>query len=129
MGQIITSTDKFAAWFNSIVPGAPRRISAEDVGLLTKCGLVGCYGYYGHVDLETVRGILQYESLREEKAQTQSSEASAEPPRCKHCGQPLPPKPEGKRGRPKEYCKECEFKRARLRNRKWRMKKRAGLTV
>ena len=119
MNQTITRPDKFATWFNLKVPGAYRRITADDVRLLTECGLIGKYNYYGRLDLETVRGILRYEQLREKRLQRPAPDDAGEAPCCKGCGQTL--SAESRVGRPKEYCAQCEPTRARLRSRKWRV--------
>jgi len=34
---------------------------------MTTCGLIRCYGYYMQLDFETVRAILQYEQLRQNR--------------------------------------------------------------
>ena len=120
MMQFITSPEKFADWFNIKVPGACRDITADDVKLLTECRLIKKHGYYFHDDLQTVIGILNYEQLRQKK--TEKQKASLEPPRCKICGQPLPAEAEDKKGRPKEYCEQCQPSRAKERYRKWRRK-------
>jgi len=119
MQQLITTPDKFAAWFNAKVPGAYRRITAQDARLMTTCGLIGKYGGYYRTDLETVRGLLQYEYLRQ-KAEERPPEDGSHPACCRLCGEPLPPEPEGKVGRPREYCRQCEALRARERQRKLR---------
>jgi hypothetical protein len=118
MEPMIISPDKFAAWFNAQVTGASRPMTAADIRLLTECGLIGRYGYYGRQDLETVRCVLMYEALREKRREKPEPRSTAEPPRCKGCGQPL--SAESRIGRPKEYCPGCEPARARLRSRKWR---------
>ena len=104
--MFITSPEVFAEWFNIKVRGAYRKITADDVSLMTECKLVGIYGFYGRQDLETVRGILQYEQLREKQPIQQDEEKKL--PTCKLCKQPLPPKPGGKPGKHKEYCSDCE---------------------
>lgn len=53
--------NRFAVWFNRVVPGAYRQITAEDVLDMTQCGLIGRYGEYMQLDIEIVRGVLQYE--------------------------------------------------------------------
>jgi len=123
MGQHITSPDKFAAWFNEKVPGAPRRITAGDVRLMTKCGLIGRYDFYGSTDLQIVRGILKYEQLRDRTPDTQAGEAAIKPRLCKLCSQPLPPEQDDKKGRPKEYCPQCKSFRLRERHRRWLARK------
>ena len=59
------------------------------------------------MDGETIRAILQYEQLREQRPTQDTADDAAEPRKCKVCGQPLPIEPEAKSGRPKEYCTEC----------------------
>jgi hypothetical protein len=124
MVQLITSPDKFADCFNAKVPGAYRQITAHDVKDLAACGLIGRYGYYGYQDLHTIIGILKYEQLQQRRSKKPPQEALIEPPRCKGCGQPLPIEPEGKKGRPREYCSQCEPSRAKMRYRKWRRRRR-----
>ena len=123
MNQLITSAGRFATLFNSKVPGAYRPISADDIRLMTECGLVGRYGYYGREDMQTVIGILRYEQLREKRAHSPPKDTTIELPHCKSCGEPVPPPSEGKRGRPKEYCSRCEASRAKERSRRWRRRR------
>lgn len=124
MLQMITSPEKFANYFNSVVPGAYRQITTQDIQDMTECKLIRCYGgYYSRTDLERVRGILQYEQMREKRSANQNKEDEQELPSCRICGQPLPPKPEGRKGRPKEYCSNCESLRNKERYRRWRKKK------
>lgn len=128
MNQLITSPEKFADYFNRKVPGAYRHITNKDVRLLTDCGLLRRHNYYSRSDLETVRAILQYEQRRERIAQKPPVGERTEPPVCKLCGEPLPPQPEGKKGRPREYCISCESSRSRERNRKLRRRRRMTLS-
>jgi hypothetical protein len=79
--------EKFTALFNNMYTGAYRRITADDVKIVTKCRLTGLYGFY-------------------------LSDDEKESPKCKRCGQPLPNKLMGNKGRLTEYCLEYE----RLRN-------------
>ena len=131
MYRNITSPEKFAASFNQKFPGAYRLITAEDVNDMTECGLIGRYGFYlkkvdlserygfnKQDDLETIRGILQYEQLRENRPVPPALEDEPEPPKCKKCDKPLPVKPRDKKGRLREYCSECELLRNRDRQRK-----------
>jgi len=106
--MFIESPEKFAALFNENYPGTHRQITARDVGDMTRCCLIGRYGYYFQDDLELVRGLLQYEQLRENQRVQPTLEDKQEPPKCKKCKQPLPYKPSGKKGRPREYRLECE---------------------
>ena len=124
MWEFITSPEKFAAWFNDKVPGAYREVTRDDIRLLTECGVIKRYGYYGDTDLQTVIGILNYEQLRDKRTQKEAQETIVEPPRCKLCGQPLPLQLEGKKGRPREYCQKCESLRATQRYHKWRARRK-----
>ncbi|MFC1956408.1 hypothetical protein ACFLWZ_07855 [Chloroflexota bacterium] len=119
MRQPILSPDKFADWFNSIVPGAYRKIDTADIRDMAECGLIGKYSYYGHQDIETVRAILLYEQLRDERKRKAILQEL--PKTCKRCGQLLPSQSDGMRRRPREYCDGCEPLRARERYRKWRL--------
>ena len=113
MRQPILSPDKFAEWFNSAVPGAYRSITAQDIWDMTECGLIAHYGYYISQDLETVRAILLYEQLREKRSKKQDT-----PRTCKRCSKLLPDNG-SRRGRPSEYCSDCEPYRGRERYMKW----------
>ena len=127
MVEITASPKHFAQHFNEKVPGAWRKLTIADVFKLTELGLVKRHGYYSpSQDLETVRAILAYEEWRQrQKEPTPIPEAQSKAPRlCKGCGQPLPPAPEGKHGRPRAYCDTCEPMRVRLRYRKWRSARR-----
>ncbi|MFC2004814.1 hypothetical protein ACFLUY_01175 [Chloroflexota bacterium] len=117
--MFITHPEAFADLFNTKIPDAHRKITSNDVRLMTKGNLIYKYGFYGSQDLELVRGILQYEQLREYRPVPLTSEDEPEPPKCKKCEQPLPYWPRGKRGRPREYCSECESLRIRDRQRKF----------
>ena len=123
MRQLIFSPDKFAEWFNTVVPGAYRKIDAEDVRDMTDYGLIGRYQYYGRTDLETVRAILNYEQLRQNRNRRNEIRDDEGMIHCRRCGVVLPTKAQDKRGRPKEYCSDCEAFRARERYRKWREKR------
>jgi len=125
MELMTTSPDKFAAQFNLLVPGACRHITAEDVRLLTACGLIGKYHCYLRTDLEIVRAVLQYEQLREKKIEKSETKAISDVTYCKSCGQPVPAPPPGKKGRHREYCASCESVRVRERYRKWRMNRQS----
>ncbi|MFC1894058.1 hypothetical protein ACFLYR_08635 [Chloroflexota bacterium] len=97
--MFVNSPKKFAAWFNEKYIGAYRRITTEDVREMTVCGLIGRYRYYSPPqDGETIRGILQYEQLREKRSEQGFAEDKFESPECKMCGQPLFPDPESKTG-------------------------------
>ena len=122
----MTSPDRFATHFNTIVPGAYRQITAQDIRDMVECGLIKHYGYYLRSDLETVRAVLRYEQLREKRIQ--KSGDRSEPSRCKMCREPLPPQSEDKKGRPKEHCQQCQHSRSRERYRKWRRKQKVVLS-
>ncbi len=109
------------------VPGAYRRITAQDIRDMTNCGLIGKYQYYGRTDLEIVRAILLYEQLRQKNVEKCAAKEIADIARCKRCHEPLPPQPKGKKGRPKEYCSSCESSRVRERHRRWRRKRQVAL--
>ena len=112
----ITSPEKFAVWFNDKYQGAYRKINAEDVRDLTTCGLIGRYRYYSESqDGEIIRGILQYEQIRDRRSEQESDEDVLDIPKCKLCGEPLPIETEDKIGRPKEYCPKCSPLRDRER--------------
>ena len=116
----VYSPDRFAAEFNAAVPCACQKIDAQDIQDLTKCGLIGRYSYYGRADLETVRAILLYEQLRAERER----EACLKdvPRTCKRCGKSLCSQSNGRRGRPNEYCQQCESYRNRERYINWKVK-------
>ena len=130
MWQPILSPDKFADWFNSVVPGAYRRVDTEDVRDMTSCGFIGRHGYYyTRDDLEIVRGVLHYEQLRLNRERRDEIRDGGGAIHCRRCGTLLTDEHDGKRGRPKEYCANCESLRSRDRNRKWRNKKGSVLSV
>ena len=114
------SPDRFAAEFNAAVPGAYRKIDAQDIRDLTECGLIGRYGFYGRADLETVRAILLYEQLRDERER--KAYLKDTPRTCKRCGKSLSSQSDGRRGRPSEYCADCEPYRNRSRYENWKAK-------
>lgn len=122
----LTNPQKFADLFNAKVPGAYRQVTADDIQLLAECRLIKRYGFYDNTDLQTVIGILNYEQLREKRTQQEKIEASGDPPPCRLCGKPLSKQPEGKKGRPHEYCPVCEPLRGRGRYQKWRRKMKAA---
>jgi ornithine cyclodeaminase/alanine dehydrogenase-like protein (mu-crystallin family) len=94
------------------MPGAYRTVTAQDIRDLTKCSLIGRYGYYGRSDIEIVRAVLQYEQIRLKREQQANTVRT-----CKRCGEVLP---ESERvGRPREYCSDCEKNWGRERWRKW----------
>jgi len=65
--KLASSNQQFAERFNSMFPGAHRPLAAEDVRDLVHCGLIRRRGYYEWMDLQTVRGILQYERSRAQR--------------------------------------------------------------
>lgn len=67
MEKLAGSTQQFAERFNSMFPGAHRPLAAEDVREMVHCGLIRRHGYYEWLDLQTVRGILQYERSRTQR--------------------------------------------------------------
>jgi len=111
--ELVLSPEKFAAIFNTTVPGAPRPVTAADVRELSTCGLIGRDGYYARTDLQMIREILQYEKLRADRLRTRY---------CKLCGRALPVERKNKVGRKREYCDECQPRRSAERVRKWRRK-------
>ncbi|MFC1962904.1 hypothetical protein ACFLWB_02775 [Chloroflexota bacterium] len=128
--MITTNPEKFATWFNETYPGAHRRVSIEDITDMTAIGLIERYGYYStSEDGETIRRILRYEELRNTRFAKIIRGEEPKAPRCRMCGEPLPLEPEGKVGRPKEYCPSCEelrnadrqywFRRRRHRDKRW----------
>jgi len=119
----IVSPDKFAEWFNEAMPGAYRSITEQDARDMTEHGLIGKYQYYGRADLETVRAILLCEQLRDERSRKACLKDMLKT--CKRCGKSLP-ETRGGKGRPCEYCFDCEPYRARERYLKWRNKKGSG---
>jgi len=124
----ITSPKVFAEWFNQKYPGTSREITPEDVNNMTACGLIHRYGYYSEsIDGETVRAVLQYEQLwqnRQKKDEIKDAEGGIY---CRRCGKLLTTKQSGKKGRHREYCSGCEPFRVRERNRKWRRKRQVSL--
>lgn len=119
----ITSPNKFASLFNEKYPGAYRRVTAEDVRDMATCGLIDRYGFYLRSELETIRGILQYEHMRERRL-TQEAHDKEEPPKCKMCRHPLPQESEGKKGRPRDYCPSCDALRNKDRQKRLRRRRR-----
>jgi hypothetical protein len=62
-----TRPEQFRTLFNEKVPHDYRNIPAEDIIRMTRCKLICRHGFYIKGDLEIVRGILEYEQLREGK--------------------------------------------------------------
>jgi len=121
MAQLTTRPDKFAAEVNAKLPGAYRQITADDIRDMTTCGLIGRYGYYMHIEIETVRAILQYEQLRENRQKRDEIRDDNGVIHCRGCGVVLA-SPKAGRGRPNEYSDKCQPFRGRERQRKWRRK-------
>ena len=119
-----TNPDKFAKDFVKTVPGAYRQINAQDIRDMTNCGLIGRYGSYGSTDIQMVIGILQYEQLFKRRKEKVIQQIQEQLHHCRLCGELLLPQPYGKKGRPREYCDDCEASRSKNRNRKWRDRKR-----
>jgi len=128
MTQLITSPSKFADFFNTKVIGAYRQITADDVRDMTTCGLIGKHGgWYLQLDLETVRAILQYEQLRENREKRDEIRDEERVLHCRRCGVVLD-RPDGKKGRRREYCDACQSSRSTMRGRKWREKMKAAMS-
>lgn len=125
MAQLTTRPDKFAAEVNAKLPGAHRQITVDDVRDMVACDLIGKFNWFLTLDIEIVRAVLQYEQLRQnrqERADIRDSDGSIH---CRSCGAVLV-KPDGRRGRPHEYCPGCESSRATRRYQKWRGKMKAA---
>jgi len=60
---VVSDPVKFASKFNMMVPGAYRYMTGDDIRRMENCGLIGRSGFFDRSDLETVRGILQYEQV------------------------------------------------------------------
>ncbi len=60
---VVADPAKFAARFNSRVPGAHRPVTDDDIRDMTVCGLIGRRGFFERSDIETVRGVLRYEKM------------------------------------------------------------------
>lgn len=122
MAQLTTRPDKFAAEVNAKLPGAHRLITVDDVRDMTSCGLIGRYGYFINLDLETVRAVLQYEQLRQNRQNRDAISDDDGVIHCRGCGAVLDDRPKAKQGRPNEYCDKCQPFRGRERYRKWQEK-------
>jgi hypothetical protein len=88
--MFIINPDIFAKWFKSEVSNANREITAQDVRELTECGLIGRYKFYTRQDLETVRGILQYEQLLKNRQKRNEIKDAEGEIHCRRCGKLLP---------------------------------------
>ena len=75
---VVADPVKFAARFNLTVSGAYRHVTCDDIRQMEQCGLIGRSGFFDRSDLETVRGILQYEQLRQEAARKEIESELAE---------------------------------------------------
>ena len=126
MRRLIVRAEDFADLFNAKVPGAYRKVSSDDIRDMTTCGLIGRYGYYIHLDIETVRAILQYEQLRQNRQKKNEIRDEDGVIHCRGCGVVLA-KPDDRKGRPHEYCPGCESSRATERYQKWRKKMQAAM--
>lgn len=62
---VVADPAKFAARFNSRVPGAHRPVTDDDIREMTVCGLIGRRSFFERSDIETVRGVLRYERMRQ----------------------------------------------------------------
>ena len=124
MTHLITNPEKFAAEVNARLLGAHRQITVDDVRDMTTCGLIGKYGFYGHLELEMVRCVLLYEQLQQNRQKKDEIRDKNGSIHCRGCGVALD-KPGGKRGRPREYCTDCESSRATMRYQKWWRKMKA----
>jgi len=65
--RLAGNAEQFAEQFNSMFPGAFRILTTDDVKEMIRCGLIRRHGYYEWMDLQTVRGIIQYEALRKQR--------------------------------------------------------------
>ena len=125
--RLIVRPEDFAAWFSkATLEGAYLSITTQDVRDMTSCGLIGRYDHYIQLDIETVRAILQYEQLRQNRQKRDELRDSEGIMHCRRCGVALS-KPDGKCGRPREYCTDCESSRTTKRYQKWRKKMKAAI--
>jgi hypothetical protein len=67
MERLRVDAEIFALKFNSLFQGSYRKITANKVREMTKCGLIGRSGYFEQMDLHTVNGIIRYELLRNQR--------------------------------------------------------------
>jgi hypothetical protein len=75
---VVSDPVRFAARFNCTVPGVYRYVTGDDIRQMDHCGLIGRSGFFDHSDLETVRGILQYERFRERITENEFEDENAE---------------------------------------------------
>lgn len=125
MARTVTSPRQFADWFNRVVPGVYRQMTVDDVRDMTTSGLIGRYGYYIHLDIETVRAVLRFEQLRQDRHKRDEIKDDDGVVHCRRCGVALS-KTDDKRGRPREYCPDCESSRSTMRSRKYRRRMKAA---
>jgi len=104
MMRFVNSPGKFEDDFNSMVLGAYCSITAQDIKDLHECGLIEKYGFYGRMDIETIRGVLQYEKLRLERKQQTGTVRT-----CKGCGESLPDDDGGRGGDHGNFVKVANF--------------------
>ena len=121
MAHLTTRPDRFADEVNANLLGAHRQITVVDVRDMVTCGLIGKFDCFLNLDIETVRAVLQYELLCQNRQKRDEIKDSEGMMHCRGCGAALG-EPDGKRGRPKEYCDACESSRPTMRGRKWRRK-------
>ena len=62
--EVVADPVKFAEKFNRTVPGAYKSVTGEDIRQMVHCGLIGRHGFFLRADVETVRGIMHYEQLK-----------------------------------------------------------------
>jgi hypothetical protein len=74
---IVAEPNRFADRFNTMVRGAYRQVTVDDIRQMAYCGLIGCHGFFTRDDLETVRGILLYEQLRCHHAKSKNQPPAA----------------------------------------------------
>ena len=123
MRSTVNNPKMFAAEFNQKIPHAHRKVDAGDIQLMTDCGLIARYGHYLRDDLQTVMAVLKYEHLQQNRLKRDAIRDSDGAIHCRLCGVLLEAERNGLRGRPKEYCQNCEASRSKDRQRKWRKKK------
>ena len=127
MRQLITNPKKFAEWFNRQVPFAYKHMTVADINKLADERLIRKSSGYFHLNTDklTIIGILNFIKYLDEKDIQETNINVDTTPRCKNCGQVLPPTISGKHGRRREYCHDCESARVRERGRKHRASKRS----
>ena len=123
--MLISDPKRFAVEFNQKVPGMYRSITVADIQEMTECGLIARYGFYIRDDLETVRKLLKWERLTQNRQKKEEIRDSDGAIHCKRCYVVLSDQPDGTVGRPNEYCADCESARSRERNREYWGRKRA----